>query len=274
MRQLRDRVAVVTGAAGSLGSLLAEALATEGCHLALADLDPARLEALAARLAPTGVRVTTHAVDVRTAAALDALAAEVEAAHGGCQLLVNAAGVTIWGVFTDQPAHQIDWLLDVNVRGTLHACRAFAPLLAAAHEAHVVNLCSMVGMFGVPIQSTYSASKWAIRGFSEALRAEWAPRGIGVTAVLPGAVANDFLGAGGVHDPTAVDKVVGLVRQHGVAPERVVAALLDGVRRNRAEVVVGVDAKLVAWTQRLAPGLLPALVRWSYRRFTPDGRIT
>lgn len=273
MKDLRGRVAVVTGAGGSLGGLLARRLAEAGAHLALVDVRADPLDALADAIGPTGVRCTRHVVDVRSPLALDALAEEVAAAHGGCDLLVNAAGVTVWGVFAEQTADEIDWLLDINVRGTVHACRAFGPLLRASSDAHVVNLCSMVGMFGVPIQSTYSASKWAIRGFTEALRAEWAPLGIGVTAVLPGGVANGFLGAGGVHDEAAIATVLDAMARYGVSPERVVDATLAGIRRDRAEVVVGADAWGVTILQTLLPGLLPRLVRWSYRRFTPDGRL-
>ncbi|MCB9683243.1 MAG: SDR family oxidoreductase [Alphaproteobacteria bacterium] len=274
MRDLTDTTAVLTGAAGGIGQALARRLADQGCHLALADVDADRLAAVAATLHAPGRRVTTHVVDVTRPEALDAFADDVREAHGGCHLLLNNAGVTVHGPFAVHTADDLDWLLDVNVRGVIHGCRAFRPMLqeaGAGRGAHVVNTASMAGLFGCPTQASYSASKWALRGFTAALRVEWAPLGIGVTALLPGTIATGFLAAARTHDAGASAWMATQMQRYGTAPDRVAARAVTGIRRNRAEVLAGWDAHAIAWTQWVAPWLLPTVLRLGYAWAPPPG---
>ncbi len=257
MDALRGKVAVVTGAAGGIGGAIAARLRAEGCRLALVDLDAGSLVS-----APD---VTTHAMDVSDARSWEALAAEVKEAHGGADLLVNNAGLTIHGTFADQSVEDLDRIVDVNLKGVLYGCRAFLPQLRARGAGHVVNLSSLAGRVAFPYQSTYCATKFAIRGFSAALRMELAGDGVGVTAVMPGAVATRLLDAARSYDRRASRKMAELMLEHGVRPERVADRVVRAIRRDEAEVLIGWDARVTTTAQALAPSVLYGALSMAFR---------
>lgn len=277
MKTLTDRVALITGAAGGIGQVLAADLARQGMRLILVDVDEARAQAVADSLPDPG-RCAVHAVDVRDAQALDALAATITASHGELSVLIPAAGATVWGTFDTHNADDIDWILDLNVRGVAHTCRAFLPLLtatAARHgEGQVVVFSSMQGMVGVPMQSLYVTSKYALRGLADTLRIELSAKHIGVTTVLPGAVRGRFMANGRSHDEDAIGEMLPYIDRFGSTPEAVSRAVVKGIQKNRAEVVVGADAHITSWLRWLLPPLVPGLFGLSFRKLTPDGRIT
>ena len=192
VRAFRDKVAVVTGAASGIGRALAQDLARRGADLALVDVSAAALAETAGLCAARGRGVTTHIADVADAARMKALAAEVVAAHGRVELLVNNAGVSVTGTFEEQSLDDWRWIVGVNFWGVVHGCKFFLPHLRRAREAHIVNLSSMFGLIGLPTQSSYCATKFAVRGFSEALWAELRGSGIGVTTVHPGGVRTNI----------------------------------------------------------------------------------
>lgn len=155
MKRLRDRVAVITGAAGGIGQGLARALAREGCHLALVDIDAAALDRVSETLREPGRRVSTHVVDVAARADMAALPAAVSDAHGAAHILVNNAGVSVAGRFEAVPLADLDWIFGINVLGVVHGCHAFLPLLRAQDEAHIVNVGSSFGLFGMAGKTGY-----------------------------------------------------------------------------------------------------------------------
>jgi len=269
MRELHGRTAVVTGAAGGIGSRVAHRLARSGMSLALVDRDAEGLGALADAL-PAPTRVTTHVADLAEVTSFPALADAVAGAHDGVHVLVSNAGLTVHGRFADHTPADLDRVLDVDLRAGLHLVHALLPHLRAAEEAHVVLVASMAALLAFPYQSAYSAAKFGLRGFGHALRIELSAEAIGVTTVLPGTIATGFLAAARSHDVETSARLAGLMRRHGTSPERVAAAVERGVRRNRGEVRVGWDAHLVAALGRLAPRLLPGLLGLAYRR-GPDG---
>jgi short-subunit dehydrogenase len=268
-----QRVVAITGAGGGVGAALARRFAADGWRLALSDVDEASMAELAAELRAGGAEIRARPLDVRDAAAFEAWAAEVHGAFGGVDLLINNAGVTTWGRFGDQAQADIDWVMDVNVRGVMHGCRAFLPLLRQAERGHVVNVASMIGLFAAPLQTTYTASKWAIRGFSRALRLELRPEGIGVTVVLPGTLATPFMSRSRTYDDRASAKMTKLMRRYGTSPERVAARIAGAVRRDKGEVRVGWDSHLVAFVQRFLPGALPWFLGRLYPRMVADGKV-
>lgn len=257
MRALRGKVAVVTGAAGGIGAAIAARLRTEGCRLALVDLGKAALAA-----APGD---TAHAMDVSDAASWPALADEVRDAHGGADLLVNNAGLTILGAFSDQSLDDLDRIVDVNLKGVLYGCRAFLPLLRARGGGHIVNVSSLAGRVAFPYQSTYCATKFAVRGFSAALRMELAGQGVGVTAVLPGAVATRLLDVAPTYDGAASRTMAALMLQHGLRPARVADRVVRAVRRDEAEVLIGWDARVTTAARVLAPTALYGALAMAFR---------
>ncbi|WP_229507616.1 SDR family oxidoreductase [Massilia sp. Dwa41.01b] len=185
---LTNRVALVTGAGSGIGRATAVALARRGCHLALCDIDAAGLEESAWMLGTRGVRVTTHVLDVADREAVRALPPAIHAAHKRLDVLVNNAGVATGGSFEQVSEADFDWLMEINFGGVVRMTRAFLPLLRASDEARIVNVSSIYGIVSPPGQVAYSSSKFAVRGFSNALRHELEGSTVGVSVVHPGGV--------------------------------------------------------------------------------------
>ena len=254
---LMHRTAVVTGAAGGIGRAVAGALARRGCHLALADIDEAGLEQTARQVATPAVRITRHRLDVSDKQAVASFPEQVMAQHRGVDLLVNNAGVALGGTFEQGTEVDFEWLFGINFWGVVRMTRAFLPLLKASDDARLVNLSSLYGLVAPPGQTAYAAAKFAVRGFSEALRHELAGTSVGVTTVHPGGIATEI--ARNARSPKAVSAEqaarslariqAALVMPPDTAGEIIVLA----VERRRPRVLVGRDAKLVSIMERLAP---------------------
>jgi len=256
MRTLSGRVAVITGAGSGIGRATAETLAARGCHLALVDVAERGLAETAELVARRGVQVSCHIADVRSSGRVDELPAEVLAAHGSCHILVNNAGVTSAGAFEDEPLDDLRWIIDINVWGVVHGCHAFLPTLRASGDAHIVNMSSMVALLGLPQNASYSLTKGAVRSFSEALRSELAPVGIGVTTVFPGAIRTNITNsARGAKAAKLADmgrsRLAPLVMR---PPATVARRIVGAIEHNRGRVVVGPDAHLISAWSRVAPG--------------------
>jgi NAD(P)-dependent dehydrogenase (short-subunit alcohol dehydrogenase family) len=261
MKTLRERVAVVTGGGSGIGRALAQTLAAEGCHLALADVSEAGMAETAARLAPSGVRVTTHVTDVANREAMRALPDAVLAAHGAVHVVVNNAGITALARFDELTEAELDRIVGVNFWGVVHGCRFFLPHLQRADEAHLVNTSSMAAFTGMPFQTMYCATKSAVRGFSQALRAELGGSRIGLTTVFPTAVRSNIMGsASGPHQET-VRRLSGLLQRHGYPAERAARKIVRAVRRGRPEVRIGGQSYAIDVMQRLSPRVTRALMR-------------
>jgi NAD(P)-dependent dehydrogenase (short-subunit alcohol dehydrogenase family) len=256
MRILSGRTAVITGGGSGIGRATALALADRGCHIAVVDINAGDAEATAELVRKRNRRASAHSADVRDLDRMLALPAEVLDSHGDCHILVNNAGVTTAGRFSEDSMDDVRWIVDINLWGVVHGCRAFIPTLTAAGEAHIVNLSSMVGLLGLPGNAAYSLSKGAVRSFTEALRGELAPQGIGVTAVFPGAINTNIManarGSSGEQIRKAAQNP--LAKHLLRSPESVANSIVGGIERDRARVVVGPDAHVVSVISRLLPG--------------------
>ena len=256
---LRGGVAVITGAASGIGAALAVDLARRGMHLALVDLDAAGLESTAAQARTAGVTVSTHAMDVADHAAVAALPAAVLATHGHVTALVNNAGVAIGGLFEQVDAVDFDWLMDINFGATVRLTRAFLPLLARESAAQLVNVSSIFGIIAPPAQTAYSASKFAVRGFSESLRHELEMAGspVGVTIVHPGGVRTSISEnarlAKGLDAADVARERANWRSLLALAPEKAAEIIAVAIERREPRVLVGQDAKAAALVQRLFP---------------------
>ena len=196
MTEIRGAAAAVTGAANGIGRALALELAARGCDLALADRDEAGLQTLAAEIAKAGPqKVSVHRVDVGEPAQIADFAERAIAAHPALNIVVNNAGVALLGQFSEIEQEQMDWLMNINFWGVVHATRAFLPQLARQREAHIVNLSSIFGIIAPPGQTAYCAAKFAVRGFSESLRHELqtANSPVRLSVVHPGGVATNIV---------------------------------------------------------------------------------
>lgn len=272
MRSFADRTAVVTGAGGGIGRATAEALAHRGCQVALVDLDAQALDGTADLLRRAGHRASTHVADVTDAERMSSLADEVVDTHGGCNILVNNAGVTSAGAFEAETLDDLRWIVDINIWGVVNGCRAFLPALHQADEAHIVNMSSMVGLLGLPHNASYSLTKAAVRGFTEALRSELVTTSIGVTVVFPGAIRTGITASarGQEADRLAqmgTSRFAPLVMR---PPSAVARRIVAAIEHDRARCVVGPDARAVDAFVRLLPGRSGLVGRLTSRLL--DGR--
>ena len=279
-------VAVVTGAASGIGRALALDLAARGSHLALVDRDAAGLKATASALEsllcgrkrlrrpqgrpyqsrsqqshlhqpsqPNRVRVSLHVLDLGEGE-VAGLERDVLDAHGRVTLLVNNAGVALGGSFEELSIDEYEWLMNINFRAVVRLTKAFLPTLLREEGAHLVNLSSVFGLVAPPGQSAYAASKFAVRGFSEALRHELEGRS-GVTVVHPGGVkTNIALGArisAGTDVAAARESAEWFTEGLKTAPEEAAATILRAVERRQGRVLIGSDALIIDTVQRLLP---------------------
>lgn len=266
MSFLSEGVAVVTGAGSGIGRALAQRLAAAGSALALADIDETGLQQTAQSLAKTSAPsassksvpfVTTHVVDVAKEESVKSLAADVNSRHGRVTLLINNAGVALHGDFEEISLDDLRWLMDINFWGAVYGVKYFLPMLRREPRAHIVNLSSVFGLIAPAGQAAYSASKFAVRGFTEALRHELAPTNVCVSCVHPGGIRTPIalharLGA----STPAARREQGLARFEKLArtpPETAAAVILRGVERREPRILIGMDARQIDILQRLRP---------------------
>jgi NAD(P)-dependent dehydrogenase (short-subunit alcohol dehydrogenase family) len=265
MRRFDGKLVVITGAAGGIGSALARAFAARGADLALIDLHADRLAELADTLAgPPGaspLAISTHSASVGDPEALARARTEILDRHGRVDLLINNAGITVFAEFEATEPDEIERILDVNLRGVVYGCKIFLPDLRAQPGAHIVNVSSMSSLAGMPWQTLYCATKFAVRGFTASLRCELARHGIGVTCVMPGTTRTGIVGAAAARNPALRDQLSGLLLAYGYPPRWVANQVVRAVRWNRAELRVGPDARALALAVRVSPWLVRASMR-------------
>jgi short-subunit dehydrogenase len=258
MRLGKGVVGVVTGAGSGIGRALALALGREGCHLALADKDAHNVARTAADAKKAGAgTVSTHAVDVADLAAMTRFRDEVRQAHGYVQLLINNAGVALGGEFEELSIDDMHWLFDINFWGTVHGTKLFLPLLRDNRQAQIVNISSIFGLMAVAGQSAYAASKFAVLGFSEALRHELAGSGVRVTTVHPGGVRTNIARNARLSarpDPARRERMVQqFERLARTTPDAAASRILRGIKRGEQRILIGQDARMMAALRWLMP---------------------
>jgi short-subunit dehydrogenase len=281
VKRFDGRVAAITGAASGIGRALAVDLAGRGAHLALSDVDEAGMRVTAATCEGRGVKVTTHVVDVADRGAVFDWADVAVADHGAVHLVVNNAGVALVAPVETMAYDDLEWLMGVNFWGVVHGTKAFLPHLTAAGEGHIVNVSSVFGLISIPSQSAYNAAKFAVRGFTEALREELdlEPCGVSCTSVHPGGIRTNIARSGRVGGLGALarsreEQSAEFERLARTTPETAAETIVAGIRHDRRRVLIGTDAHLIDGMQRLLPTgyqrLIAALVR--RQRLRSDGR--
>jgi len=255
-----NTVAVVTGAASGIGRALAVRLAQEGASLAIADIKAPALDETAQMLRPAGgspVKVTTHVVDVSDKERVAAFAREVVEAHGRASLLINNAGVGLFGTVDQLSIEDIEWLMGVNFWGVVHGVKHFLPILRRQPQAHIVNISSVFGIVSPAGHSAYVASKFAVRGFTEALRHELAGGPVKVSVVHPGGIKTNIAnnarpGAGA--DQAAVERERAIFNIAArTSPDTAADRIVRGMLRDEERILVGADAWAIDRIQRWAP---------------------
>lgn len=270
---LRDAVVVVTGAASGIGRATALAVAGRGAHLALVDRNAAGLEAAAAAAEALGARVSRHILDVADRQAAAALPEAVRAAHGRVTVLVNNAGVALIGKFEEVTLEEYRWLIEINFMAVVALTHGFLPLLRRAPQAQIANISSVFGIVAPANETAYAASKFAVRGFSEALRHELDGTAIGVTVVHPGGIKTDI--ARSARIAAALDPVEGAAITAKFTrvflrtpPELAGEAIARAIERRAGRLLVGGDAKVLTLLQRLMPVRYWQMLKAGYARFS------
>jgi butyryl-CoA dehydrogenase len=275
VKSFDGRVAAITGASSGIGRALAVELARRGAHLALSDIDEVGLAETVALCEGSGVKVTSQRLDVADRDAMFAWADQVVADHGKVNLIFNNAGVGVAATIEAVSYEDFEWLMGINFWGVVHGTKAFLPHLKASGEGHVVNLSSVFGLLSIPAQSAYNSAKFAVRGFTDALRMELEIEGAPVssTTVHPGGIKTNIarnsrfdesvaeLSGGAEEAARRFDKVA------MTSPAKAARQILAAVEKDKRRALIGPDAKVLDLIARLPAGITQrVLVKGARRR--------
>jgi NAD(P)-dependent dehydrogenase (short-subunit alcohol dehydrogenase family) len=265
MKHFTGKVAAITGGGSGIGRALAIELASRGCHVALSDIDEEGLAETvvlveqAARTAP--VKVSSAHVDVADRDAVESWAADVVAEFGHVNLIFNNAGVALSANVTAMSYDSFRWLMDINFWGVVNGTLAFLPHLKASGDGHVINISSVFGLLGIPSQSAYNAAKFAVRGFTDALRTELDIErcGVSATTIHPGGIRTNiarnarFEFAEHEEAVDAEQAAVDFEKLTRTTPEKAAKLIIGAVEKNKRRALIGPDAHLFDAAARLSP---------------------
>jgi NAD(P)-dependent dehydrogenase (short-subunit alcohol dehydrogenase family) len=265
--KLKHKVVVVTGAGSGMGREVVQELLARGARVAAVDMREETLQETAS-LVDAGDRLSLHVVDVTDRAAVGALPEAVEAHHGVVDGLVHCAGIIQPFVRLGELDYDvIDRVIQVNLYGTIHMVKAFLPRLQLRPESHIANISSMGGFLPVPGQAMYGATKAAVKLMTEALYAELMETKVGVSVVMPGAVATNITTNSGVDIPEPDSDGAGMAALPAADAARII---LDGIEHDRLYILVGNDAKLMWFAERAAPKQAIHLIQRQMKALLPD----
>jgi NAD(P)-dependent dehydrogenase (short-subunit alcohol dehydrogenase family) len=268
MREFGGRVAAITGAGSGIGRALANALARQGAHVALSDIDDAGLAETVTQCEGFGVKITSEHLDVADRDAVYAWSDRVVAEHGKVNLIINNAGVALGATVESMSYEDFEWLMNINFWGVVYGTKAFLPHLKQSGEGHIVNLSSVFGLISVPSQSAYNAAKFAVRGFTDTLRMELEIEGadVSVTTIHPGGIKTNIARNARMHE--SVRDITGdpekaakdFERAFITSPEKAAAQILTAVRRDRRRALIGPDAKVIDVVSRLPAAIYQSIL--------------
>jgi hypothetical protein len=253
-----ESIAVVTGAGSGIGRALALQLAEQGvAGLALADVNAEGLRETARLLESSTARVSTHVLNVADLEEMKRFAADVLREHGRVTHLINNAGVSLFGNVEEVSIEDLHWLMNINFWGTVYGVKLFLPILREQPRAHIVNVSSVFGLIAPPGNAAYSASKFAVRGFTESLRHELEDTNIMVSCVHPGGVATNIARGGKVGAGADASAKEESVKYHTkvsrTTAEEAARQIIRGIKRRSKRILVGNDARLIDVVHRAAP---------------------
>ena len=257
MGHFENKKVLITGAGSGIGRATALAFARQGATIIAVDVGADGVKETAALIKAQGGACETHIADVSSQGAMKGLADKVHAKHGALDVLVNNAGIGASGRFLETSIETWDKVHAVNVRGVMLGCKLFIPAMVERGHGHVVNTASMAGYFSAPDLPIYAASKFAVLGFSEALRIDMQKHGIGVSAICPGVINTNIVATTVAEGESAKwqDGAVAFYKKRNYGPEKVADAIVNAVRHNRAVVPVSPEAWFGYYLKRFFPGL-------------------
>ena len=258
MKQLKSKKALVTGAAGGIGSAIAIRLASEGMSVALVDCNPFGLEQVRREVESHGVESRVYVCDVTKSEEIREVTSDLLDEWAGVDVLVNNAGITHHGYVHLMSEEKWDQILAVNLNSHLHFTNQLLISMLTRPEAHVINMCSLLGLAGMPHVTAYCTTKFALVGFSESLRAEYARCGLGVTAVCPGFVDTGLFAS----EKSKVDGMPTKAPSKWMCttPERVADYTIKAIKRNQPRVTIDRFGGLLYYAKRSLPGLFDFLL--------------
>jgi NAD(P)-dependent dehydrogenase (short-subunit alcohol dehydrogenase family) len=274
-KNLNDKVVVITGAGSGMGREMALIAARQGALVAVSDWNEPALDETVDLLKQAGVReVRSDVVDVADRAAVATLAEAVVEQFGRVNMVVNNAGVTVTGDFEEMSYEDFDWIVGVNFMGVVNGTKEFLPHLIASGDGHLINISSLFGLVSMPGQTAYNATKYAVRGFTEALREEMLINGhpVGVTCVHPGGIKTGIARNGRKtpsQDAASIDSLFDQKLARMTA-EKAAGIILKGALAGKARVLVGIDAHLMHHFAKLTGSRYQDIVARVSPRVMPD----
>ena len=273
MTNVSNKVVVVTGAGSGIGRALACELARQGARLALSDVDMGGLADTARQARALGATVHETKLDVTDRAAVLAYADEVRAEYGVVHVVINNAGIAFTGDIEKMRFEDIERVMDVDFWGVVNGTKAFLPHVIASGDGHIVNISSLFGLLSMPSQGAYNSAKFAVRGFTEALREELLIAGhpVQVSCVHPGGIKTAIARNAGVVDGEDQQQLAEFFdrRLAKTTPEAAARTILKGVAGNKARVLVGFDATLLDLLVRVTGSGYQRLVARTAARLQP-----
>ena len=257
MDTLRNKKCLITGAASGIGRATALAASAAGAEVFLTDINGDLLDATVAEVRAAGTKVSAHrCLDVSDFESVRAFARDIHEQVGSLDVVMNIAGISIWGTVENLRHEHWKRVVDVNPMGPIHVIECFVPeMVRAGKGGHLVNVSSAAGLFGLPWHAAYRASKFGLRGISEVLRFDLERHGIGVSLVCPGGVDTplvETIQIVGVDRTTpALQRQQAGFRKRAVSPQRAAAAIVRGVLRNDYMVFTSWDVRFGYWAQRV-----------------------
>ncbi len=264
MKSFGGKVAAITGAGSGIGRALSVELASTGCHLALSDIDDAGLADTMALVERSGsVRAVSSHVDVADRHAVEQWATDIVDEYGRVNMIVNNAGVGLGASVSSMSYESLRWLMDINFWGVVHGTMTFLPHLRQSHDGHVVNISSVFGLVGIPMQSAYNASKFGVRGFTESLRIELDIEhcGVSATSIHPGGIRTN-IARNSRFDTDATGHTIDAARAASdfdrfarTSPDKAAQLILGAVAKNKRRAMIGPDAHVFDAAARISPRL-------------------
>lgn len=255
MTYTQGKIAVITGAGSGIGRALAVQLNREGCELFLSDINADSLSETIGKLLRKDIPADGQVLDVASKEGMHAWAERIADARGHVDIVINNAGVALLATVEESDYADLEWLMGINFWGVVYGTQAFLPLLRRSAQGHLVNLSSVFGLIGVPTQSAYNAAKFAVRGYTEALRQEMEGSNVHVCCVHPGGIKTNIarVARGGDQMMTPEQRGQEFEKLAKTTPEVAAQKIIGAIEKRKKRLLIGVDAVIISLLCRLLP---------------------
>lgn len=262
MTYVNGKTAVLTGAGSGIGRALAVQLNREGCELYLSDISADCLNETLAMLSRKEIFADMHVLDVAEKLSVHRWAENIAETRGHVDIVINNAGVGLVSSIENHRYEDFEWLMGINFWGVVYGTQAFLPLLRKSQQGHLVNISSVFGLMSAPTQSAYNAAKFAVRGYTEALRQEMDGGNVHVCCVHPGGIKTNIARAArsGDSDLNADERNSEFQKLAHTSPEEAAAQIVGAVEKRKKRLLIGMDAKLISLVCRLFPVRYPRIL--------------